>query len=61
MLRSELQKVVPAVWRKRRNGCKVNDFCGYTERKIEKVNATSLHEDCPPEGFHAVFPNGIET
>ena len=42
MLRCELQKVVPAVWRKRRNGCKVNDFCGYTERKIEKVNATSL-------------------
>ncbi len=42
MLRYELQKVVPAVWRKRRNGCKVNDFCGYTERKIEKVNATSL-------------------
>lgn len=43
MLRSELQTVVPAVWRKkRRNGCKVNNFCGYTERKIEKVNATSL-------------------
>lgn len=62
MLRSELQTVVPAVWRK--NGAtdaKLMTFADIRKERLRKLMPHLCPEDCPPGGFHAVFPNDIET
>ena len=61
MLRSELQKVVPAVWRNGATDAKLMTFADIRKERLRKLMPHHCHEDCQPEGFHAVFPNGIET
>lgn len=62
MLRSELQTVVPAVWRK--NGAtdaKLMTFADIRKERLRKLMPHLCPEDCPLRVFHAAFPNGIET